>query len=66
MGAENGDYYKANFAKVERAWLQTRQLKASECALFCLDGNSMSATLKDEEEIIVDRSKNELKEGKMF
>lgn len=66
FGAENGDYHISKIAKVEMAWLQARRLKASDCAMFRVDGDSMEPTLKDEEEIIVDRSKSELKEGKIF
>ncbi|MDH2999653.1 repressor [Chelonobacter oris] len=66
FGAENGDHYKTNFAKVERAWLQARRLKAADCAMFRVNGDSMEPTLKNDEEIIIDRSKSCLEEGKIF
>lgn len=65
-GAFNSDYQEINTTKVERAWLQARRLKAKDCAMFLVSGESMYPTLKDGEEIIVDRSKCELQEGKIF
>lgn len=65
-GAFNSDYQEINTTKVERAWLQARRLKAKDCAMFLVSGESMYPTLKDGEEIIVDRSKRELQEGKIF
>ncbi|MDH3000356.1 hypothetical protein A1D23_09210 [Chelonobacter oris] len=61
-----GDHYKTNFAKVERAWLKARRLKAADCAMFRVNGDSMEPTLKNDEEIIIDRSKSYLEEGKIF
>ena len=34
--------------------------------MFSVDGDSMYPTLKDGEEIVIDRSKKELREGKIF
>ncbi|OOF55743.1 repressor [Rodentibacter genomosp. 2] len=65
-GAFNSDYEEINTTKIERAWLQSRRLKAKDCAMFLVSGESMYPTLKDGEEIIVDRSKRELIEGKIF
>nr|DAS94202.1 MAG TPA: Repressor protein CI [Caudoviricetes sp.] len=65
FGAFNEEL-EANKTKVEKAWLQARGLKAKHCAMFTVDGESMYPTLKDGEEIIVDRSKRELREGKIF
>lgn len=65
-GAENGDQEDISTTKVEKAWLMTRRLKAKDCAMFLVSGESMYPTLKDGEEIIVDRSKRELTEGKIF
>lgn len=60
------EYYRYHSAKVEKAWLNTRHLKAEDCAIFLVSGDSMHPTLRDGEEIIVDRSKNILKDGKIF
>ncbi|WP_244151948.1 S24 family peptidase [Rodentibacter myodis] len=65
-GAFNSDYEEINTTKIERAWLQSRRLKAKDCAIFLVSGESMYPTLKDGEEIIVDRSKRELIEGKIL
>lgn len=65
-GAFNNGYEEITTTKVERAWLQSRRLKAKDCAMFLVSGESMHPTLKDGEEIIVDRSKRELTEGKIF
>lgn len=65
-GAFNNDYGEIAKTKVETAWLQARRLKAKDCAMFLVSGESMYPTLKDGEEIIVDRSKRELAEGKIF
>jgi putative phage repressor len=65
-GAFNNGYEEITTTKVERAWLQSRRLKAKDCAMFLVSGESMYPTLKDSEEIIVDRSKRELTEGKIF
>nr|DAJ35024.1 MAG TPA: Repressor protein CI [Caudoviricetes sp.] len=65
-GAFNNGYEEITTTKVERAWLQSRRLKAKDCAMFLVSGESMYPTLKDGEEIIVDRSKRELTEGKIF
>lgn len=65
-GAFNNGYEEISTTKVERAWLKSRRLKAKDCAMFLVSGESMYPTLKDGEEIIVDRSKRELTEGKIF
>ncbi|THA10462.1 LexA family transcriptional regulator [Rodentibacter pneumotropicus] len=65
-GAFNNDYQETCTTKVERAWLQARRLKAKDCAMFLVSGDSMHPTLRDGEEIIVDRSKRQLQEGKIF
>lgn len=65
-GGFNDDYQAFNTTKVEKAWLDARRLKADDCAMFLVSGDSMYPTLKDGEEIIVDRSKQELTEGKIF
>ncbi|MBE2895489.1 helix-turn-helix transcriptional regulator [Pasteurellaceae bacterium HPA106] len=65
-GRENGDYSEQQHTKIEKAWLDARWLNAKDCALFRVSGDSMFPTLKDGEEIIVDRSKQELKDGKIF
>lgn len=65
-GAFNNGYEEITTTKVECAWLQSRRLKAKDCAMFLVSGESMYPTLKDGEEIIVDRSKRELTEGKIF
>ncbi|MDY4480262.1 MAG: S24 family peptidase [[Pasteurella] aerogenes] len=46
--------------------LESRRLKAKDCAMFSVDGDSMYPTLKDGEEIVIDRSKKELREGRIF
>jgi len=65
-GAFNNGYEEKNTTKVERPGLLYRRLKAKDCAMFLVSGESMYPTLKDGEEIIVDRSKRELTEGKIF
>lgn len=65
-GGINSGHEELTTTKVERTWLQARRLKAKDCAMFLVSGESMYPTLKDGEEIIVDRSKRELSEGKIF
>lgn len=65
FGAFNEEQYPDQ-TKVERAWLIARGLNAANCAMFTVNGESMYPTLKDGEEIIVDRSKKELHEGKIY
>ncbi|WP_410677825.1 XRE family transcriptional regulator [Avibacterium paragallinarum] len=65
-GGFNSDYTELTTTKVERAWLQSRRLNAENCAMFLVSGESMYPTLKDGEEIIVDRSKRNLVDGKIF
>ncbi|EIJ68318.1 LexA family transcriptional regulator [Pasteurella bettyae] len=65
-GGFNDEYKPYQTTKVEKAWLDSRCLKAEDCAMFLVSGDSMYPTLKDGEEIIVDRSKKELKDGKIF
>lgn len=65
-GGFNDEYKPYQTTKVEKAWLDSRRLKAENCAMFLVSGDSMYPTLKDGEEIIVDRSKKELKDGKIF
>lgn len=65
-GGFNDEYKPYQTTKVEKAWLDSRRLKAEDCAMFLVSGDSMYPTLKDGEEIIVDRSKRELTEGKIF
>lgn len=66
FGADNDDYIDVDTTKVESSWLAARRLKAKDCAMFLVSGDSMYPTLKDGEEIIVDRSKKDLTEGKIF
>lgn len=65
-GGFNSDYTELTTTKVERAWPQSRRLNAENCAMFLVSGESMYPTLKDGEEIIVDRSKRNLVDGKIF
>ena len=65
-GGFNDEYKPYQTTKVEKAWLDSRRLKAEDCAMFLVSGDSMYPTLKDGEEIIVDRSEKELKDGKIF
>ena len=65
-GGFNDEYQRYHSTKVEKAWLDSRRLKAENCAMFLVSGDSMYPTLKDGEEIIVDRSKQDLKDGKIF
>lgn len=65
-GGFNEEYQTYQSTKVEKAWLDSRRLKAENCAMFLVSGDSMYPTLKDGEEIIVDRSKKDLKDGKIF
>lgn len=65
-GGFNDEYQTYQSTKVEKAWLDARRLKANDCAMFLVSGDSMYPTLKDGEEIIVDRSKKDLKDGKIF
>ena len=65
-GGFNDEYKPYQTTKVEKAWLDSRRWKAEDCAMFLVSGDSMYPTLKDGEEIIVDRSKMELKDWKIF
>ncbi|UBU75595.1 helix-turn-helix domain-containing protein [Pasteurella multocida] len=65
-GGINGDYPNIKKTKIEKSWFHARHLKPKDCAMFLVNGDSMYPTLKDGEEIIVDRSKRELDEGKIF
>lgn len=66
FGSFNKDEDTNNKVKIESIWLERNRLKAKDCAMFSVDGDSMYPTLKDSEEIVVDRSKKELREGKIF
>ncbi|HII3690420.1 TPA: LexA family transcriptional regulator [Pasteurella multocida] len=66
FGAFNGDNQAPKKISIEKAWFHARHLKPKDCAMFLVNGDSMYPTLKDGEEIIVDRSKRELDEGKIF
>ena len=66
FGAFNDDNNSNEKVKIESSWLESRRLKAKDCAMFSVDGDSMYPTLKDGEEIMIDRSKKELREGKIF
>lgn len=66
FGAFNDDNNSNEKVKIESSWLESRRLKAKDCAMFSVDGDSMYPTLKDGEEIVIDRSKKELREGKIF
>lgn len=66
FGAFNGDNQTPKKISIEKAWFHARHLKPKDCAMFLVNGDSMYPTLKDGEEIIVDRSKRELDEGKIF
>ena len=66
FGAFNDDDNSNEKVKIESSWLESRRLKAKDCAMFSVNGDSMYPTLKDGEEIIVDRAKRELQEGKIF
>ena len=66
LGLENDEQYEIPYTMIESAWFQRSGLKSKHCAMFTVSGESMEPTLKDGEEIIVDRSKQELAEGKIF
>lgn len=66
FGAYNQDYQASSFIKVEKSWLQARQIKAENCLALTVGGDSMYPTLNDSDKILVDTSKNELREGKIF
>ncbi|WP_439240937.1 helix-turn-helix domain-containing protein [Lonepinella sp. BR2474] len=66
FGYENDEPTELNTIKVERAWFLRNRLNAKNCAMFKVSGDSMYPTLDDNEEIIVDCSKKDLTEGKIF
>ncbi|MDH2927322.1 hypothetical protein FW755_03350 [Lonepinella koalarum] len=66
FGCENEEIYQQDWVKVERAWLIRNRLNPNNCVMFKVHGDSMEPTLSDNEEIIVDRSKQTLTEGKIF
>lgn len=66
LGLENEEQYESTYVMVESSWFQRTGNKSKYCAMFTVKGESMEPTLKDGEEIIVDRSKRELLEGKIF
>lgn len=66
LGLENEEQYDSAYIMVESSWFQRTGNKSKHCAMFTVKGESMEPTLKDGEEIIVDRSKRELTEGKIF
>ncbi|HHT7859560.1 hypothetical protein NMV45_11225 [Pasteurella multocida] len=66
LGLENEEQYDSAYIMVESLWFQKTGNKSKHCAMFTVRGESMEPTLKDGEEIIVDRSKRELMEGKIF
>lgn len=66
LGLENEEQYDSPYVMVESSWFQRTGNKSKYCAMFTVSGESMYPTLKDGEEIIVDRSKRELAEGKIF
>ncbi|OOF36742.1 hypothetical protein BKK49_11785 [Rodentibacter rarus] len=66
LGLENEEQYDSAYVMVESSWFQRTGNKSKHCAMFTVKGDSMEPTLKDGEEIIVDRSKRQLQEGKIF
>ena len=65
-GGINGDYTDIRKAKVETAWLAAHGLKARDCGLYKVTGDSMAETLKDKEDIIVHHASKKLIDGKIF
>lgn len=59
------NYHSHKTAKLELAWLQSRGINAEECAIFTMSGDSMEPTIKDGDEIIINRGNTTLKEGKI-
>ena len=66
FGQLNGDYQAPSAVKVEKAWFISRRINPDDCVLLSVDGDSMHPTLQDGEKVIVDRSKQVLREGKIF
>ncbi|KGQ36112.1 hypothetical protein JP34_01090 [Gallibacterium anatis] len=66
FGRFNEEQYGTPQTKVESAWVNNRGLKAKNLVMLTVDGDSMYPTLRDGEQIIVDRSQTKLREGKIF
>ncbi|MDA3978803.1 helix-turn-helix domain-containing protein [Gallibacterium sp. AGMB14963] len=66
FGRFNEEHQDVKYTLVEKAWLQKRGLKAKDCAMFKVVGDSMYPTIKDGDDILVDRSKTKLTEGQIF
>ncbi|MGC7559556.1 S24 family peptidase [Pasteurella sp. PK-2025] len=54
------------YTKIEKSWLLSRGLKAESCGMFRINGDSMHPVLKDNEDMVVDMSKQALREGLIF
>ncbi|HEH9732246.1 TPA: LexA family transcriptional regulator [Pasteurella multocida] len=65
FGALN-DEIEPKYTKVEASWLISRGLKPKDCGMFKLDGDSMYPVLKHGEDMVVDMSKHNLREGRIF
>ncbi|HDR1425354.1 LexA family transcriptional regulator [Pasteurella multocida] len=65
FGALN-DEIEPKYTKVEASWLMSRGLKPKDCGMFKLDGDSMYPVLKHGEDMVVDMSKHNLREGRIF
>ncbi|AKD38388.1 TPA: helix-turn-helix domain-containing protein [Pasteurella multocida] len=65
FGALNNEI-EPKYTKIEASWLTSRGLKPKDCGMFKLDGDSMYPVLKDGEDMVVDMSKHNLREGRIF
>ena len=65
-GALVGYEHVVGHRKFPRAWLQEQNLTADQCRLIRVVGESMEPTLSDKASILVDLSRNERQDGKVF
>nr|DAW76822.1 MAG TPA: Repressor protein CI [Caudoviricetes sp.] len=65
-GGVNGDYLDLKQTKVEKAWLAAHDLKAEDCGMYKVTGDSMAETLRDKDDIIVHHPSKQLTDGKIF
>ncbi len=66
FGGFNEEPYDVPETLIEKAWLNARGLKAKDCAMFKVSGDSMTPTLSNGDDIIINQAEKQLKDGQIF
>lgn len=65
-GVFNDDMQPTTYLAFRKDWLNSRSLKVKDLVIIFTDGDSMSPTIPDGATLVIDRSRNYPKDGKIY